>query len=190
VRLFVGLELDEPVRVAAAAAAARLESRIAGFAGDFKARWIPGSNLHITVWFFGEVSDEAAAILIEQLRAPLRVPAFELAVRGCGAFPRSGAPRVLWIGTAEGTPSMVAAHAALIDRLAPLNHMPEARAYAPHVTMARVKEPGRRGPAVRQALADEPADCGRTIAGALTLFRSRLSPHGAVYEPLLRVPLA
>lgn len=85
---------------------------------------------------------------------------------------------------------MVAAHAALIDRLAPLNHMPEARAYAPHVTMARVKEPGRRGPAVRQALADEPADCGRTIAGALTLFRSRLSPHGAVYEPLLRVPLA
>jgi 2'-5' RNA ligase len=24
---------------------------------------------------------------------------------------------------------------------------------------------------------------------AFTLFRSRLSPHGATYEPLLRVPL-
>jgi RNA 2',3'-cyclic 3'-phosphodiesterase len=190
VRLFVGLELDEAVRVAAAAVAARLESRVADLAGDFKARWIPGSNLHITIWFFGEVSDEAAAILFEQLRAPLGVPAFELAVRGCGAFPRSGAPRVLWIGTGEGTPSMVAAHAALADRLAPLNYRPEARAYSPHVTMARVKEPGRRARAVRQALADEAADCGRTIVAALTLFRSRLSPRGAVYEPLLRVPLA
>ena len=189
-RLFVGLELDEAVRGAAAAIAARLESRLADLAGDFKARWIPGSNLHITVWFFGEVSDEAAAILIEQLRPPLRVPVFELAVRGCGTFPRSGAPRVLWIGTAEGTPSMVAAHAALIARLAPLNYLPEARAYSPHVTMARVREPGRRARVVRQALADEPADCGCTIAGALTLFRSRLSPQGAVYEPLLRVPLA
>ena len=128
--------------------------------------------------------------LTEQLRAPLRVPAFELAVRGCGAFPRSGPPRVLWIGTAEGTTAMVAAHAALARRLAPLGYLPETRAYSPHVTLARVKEPGRAARAVRQALADDPADCGRTIAGALTLFRSRLSPHGAVYEPLLRVPLA
>ena len=85
---------------------------------------------------------------------------------------------------------MVAAHAALARRLAPLGYLPEARAYSPHVTLARVKEPGRAARAVRQALADDPADCGRTIAGALTLFRSRLSPHGAVYEPLLRVPLA
>jgi len=189
VRLFVGLELDEPVRMAAAAVAERLRRRSSTVAPDFKARWIPAANLHITVWFFGEVSDEAAARLIEQLRAPLRVPTFELAVCGCGAFPRSGAPRVLWIGTDEGTPSMVAAHAALTERLAPLSYLPEARAYSPHVTMARVKEPGRQARAVRQALADEPADCGRTVVGALALFRSRLSPHGAVYEPLLRVPL-
>jgi RNA 2',3'-cyclic 3'-phosphodiesterase len=190
VRLFVGLELDEPVRVAAAAVAARLESRLTDLAGDFRARWTPGSNLHITVWFFGEVLDDAAAILFEQLQAPLPIAPFELAIRGCGAFPRSGAPRVLWIGTAEGTPSMAAAHAALSDRLAPLHYLPEARAYSPHVTMARVKEPGRRARVVRQALAAEAADCGRTIVGALTLFRSRLSPRGAVYEPLLRVPLA
>ena len=162
-RLFVGLELDEPVRVAAAAAAARLESRIAGLAGDFTARWIPGSNLHITIWFFGEVSDEAAAILVEQLRAPLRVPAFELRrprLRRLSAI--AVPPRVLWIGTAEGTPSMVAAHAALIDRLAPLDYMPEARAYSPHVTMARVKEPGRR----RAARSARRLPTNRPTAGA------------------------
>ena len=124
-RLFVGLELDEGVRKAAAAVAARLETRLAEVARDFKARWIPDSNLHITIWFFGEIADEAAAVLIEQLRAPLRVSPFELAVRGCGAFPRSGPPRVLWIGTAEGTAGMGEAHAALARRLATLGYLPE-----------------------------------------------------------------
>jgi RNA 2',3'-cyclic 3'-phosphodiesterase len=190
VRLFVGLELDERVRMAAAAVTARLETRLAEVAPDFRARWIPDSNLHITVWFFGEIADDAASVLIEQLRAPLPIASFELAIRGCGAFPRSGPPRVLWIGTAEGTAAMVGAYAALARRLDTLGYLPEAREYSPHLTMARVKDPGRAARAVRQALADDPADCGRTVVGALTLFRSRLSPRGAVYEPLLRVPLA
>jgi 2'-5' RNA ligase len=190
VRLFVGLELDEPVRMAAAAVAERLQRRALTVAADFKARWIPGPNLHITVWFFGEVADEAAGILSEELRTPLPRSAFELAVRGCGAFPRSGAPRVLWIGTGEGTAAMVESHAALARRLAPLGYAPEERAYSPHVTLARVKDPGRAGRAVRQALTEEPAECGVTVVNTFTLFRSRLSPHGATYEPLLRVPLA
>ncbi len=189
-RLFIGLELDEPVRTAAAVVAARLETRLSEVARDFKARWIPDANLHVTIWFLGEIADEATAVLIEQLRGPLPVSPFELAVRGCGAFPRSGVPRVLWIGTAEGTAAVVDAHAALAVRLAPLGYRPEARAYSPHVTMARVKEPGRAARAVRQVLADDPADCGRTAVGALTLFRSRLSPQGPLYERLLRVPLA
>jgi RNA 2',3'-cyclic 3'-phosphodiesterase len=189
VRLFVGLELDEPVRMAAAAVAERLRHRSSTVAPDFKARWIPAANLHITVWFFGEVADDAAAVLLEELRAPLPRSTFELAVRGCGAFPRSGAPRVLWIGTGEGTAAMVESYAALARRLAPLGYLPEERAYSPHVTLARVKDPGHATRAVREAFAAEPAECGVTAVNALTLFRSRLSPHGAVYERLLRVPL-
>ena len=188
-RLFAGLELDEPVRRAAAAVAERLQDRSSAVTPDFKARWIPAANLHITLWFFGEVADDAAPILMEALRAPLPRSAFELSIRGCGAFPRSGAPRVVWIGTGEGTAAMVEVHAALARRLAPLGYAAEERAYSPHVTLARVKDPGRGARAIRQALAEEPAECGVTAASALTLFRSRLSPHGAVYERVLRVPL-
>ena len=189
-RLFVGLELDEPVRAAAAAVAERLQSRSLTVAPDFKARWVPGANLHITVWFFGEVADAPAARLVDHLGMPLGLSPFALDVRGCGAFPRSGAPRVLWIGAAEGTAGMINTHAALVERLAPLGYAPEARAYSPHVTLARVKDPGRSARTVREMLAGEAADCGRMVVTALTLFRSRLSPHGATYDPLLRVPLA
>ena len=189
-RLFVGLELDEPVRAAAAAASSRLERRLSSVACDFKARWVAPDNLHITVWFFGEVADAPAARLADHLAAPLGLPPFDLDVRGCGAFPRSGAPRVLWIGTVEGITGMIEAHAALVERLAPLGYTPEGRAYSPHLTIARVKDPGRSARTVRETLAGEAADCGRMVVTAFTLFRSRLSPHGAAYEPLLRVPLA
>ena len=189
-RLFIGLELDEPVRAAAAGLSERLERRIGTVARDFKARWVPPANLHITVWFFGEIADEPASELVRHLALPLKVSPFELGVQGCGAFPRSGAPRVLWIGTGDGGGEMIAAHAALVERLEPLGYQPEARAFSPHLTLARVKEPGRAWRAVRQVLAEEPADCGRMLVTALTLFRSRLSPHGAVYEPRQRVPLS
>jgi 2'-5' RNA ligase len=190
VRLFVGLALDEPVRAAAAAVSSRLERRLSAVARDFIARWVPPDHLHITVWFFGEVADAPAARLVEHLGAPLALPPFDLDVRGCGAFPRSGAPRVLWIGTGAGTTGMVDAHSALVERLALLGYAPEARAFSPHLTLARVKDPGRSATTVRETLAGEAADCGRMTVTALTLFRSRLSPHGATYETLLRVPLA
>jgi RNA 2',3'-cyclic 3'-phosphodiesterase len=190
VRLFIGLELDAPVRAAAAEAASRLQQQLSAVAPDFEARWVPPENLHITVWFFGEVADPAAARLAEHLSPPLGLAAFDLGVRGCGAFPRSGAPRVLWIGTGDGTAGMIAAHARLVERLARLGHAPEARPFSPHLTLARVKEPGGMSRAVRQVVGKEPAECGRMTVSALTLFRSRLSGRGAVYEPLQRVPLS
>jgi 2'-5' RNA ligase len=190
VRLFVGLALDAPVRAAAATVSSRLERRLSSVARDFKARWVPPDNLHLTIWFFGEVPDAAAARLADHLAAPLGLSPFALDVRGCGAFPRSGAPRVLWLGTAEGTTGMIDAHAALAERLAPLGYTPDARAYSPHLTLARVKDPGRSARTVRETLSGEAASCGRMVVTAFTLFRSRLSPHGATYEPLLRVPLA
>ena len=55
----------------------------------------------------------------------------------------------------------------------------------------RVKDPGPVAPRVlRQTIASIEADCGETAVTAATLFRSRLSPHGPAYEPLLRVPLS
>ena len=76
------------------------------------------------------------------------------------------------------------------SRLVPLGFEAERRQYTPHLTIARVKDAGRAtGRAVRQAIAAVPGVCGESAVTAVTLFRSRLSPRGAVYEPLLRVPL-
>lgn len=189
-RLFIGVELDDGVTAAAADAALALRARLGSIAPGFTARWIDRANLHITLWFIGEVVDERAAAIAEALRSPFDVAPFRLDLEGAGVFPPSGAPRVLWIGTTTGTEPMRELYRRIEKRLVPLGFPAERRPYTPHLTIARVKDPGRAsGRDIRQAIAAVPAICGASAVKAVTLFRSRLSPRGATYEPQLRVPL-
>jgi 2'-5' RNA ligase len=97
----------------------------------------------------------------------------------------------LWLGAETGRESVTQLHAELATRLGPIGFEPERRPVSPHMTLARVKGvlSGMRPPQVRALWRDLPADAGVCRIHALTLFRSRLSPKGAAYEPLVRVPL-
>jgi 2'-5' RNA ligase len=155
-------------------------------------RWIPPGNMHLTVWFLGEVSDARAGAVLDALRPPMQVPPFGLHVAGFGAFPPSGPPRVLWMGVTEGLEGLALLHEEVGARLQRWGFRPEGRAYSAHLTIARIKEPphGAARAAIRHAVAHEQADAGASRVDHLTVFRSRTSPSGAAYEPLLRVPLA
>jgi 2'-5' RNA ligase len=190
-RLFLGVELDDAVRAACADAAAQLRVRLTELRADVTARWVDPENLHITVWFIGEANDERAHAITSVLQPGFATPAFDLVVRGSGAFPSSARPRVFWIGVTDGRASMGQLSQEVKARLVPPGFDAGKVPYSPHVTIARVKEAGRGAARqVRDALAGVPADCGSCRVRAVTLFRSRLSPHGSKYEPLLRVPLS
>ena len=190
-RLFVAAQPSPAVRDAAARAVAALREQLetAGAGGGL--RWVPPGNLHLTVWFLGEVSDARAAAVLEVLGAPLHVAPFDLRLAGFGAFPPSGAPRVLWMGVADGVAQLARAHDEIGERLAPWGFPPEGRAYSAHLTIARVKDPphGRARATMREVLERTGAEAGTCRIEALQVFRSRTAPSGAVYEPLLRVPL-
>jgi 2'-5' RNA ligase len=189
VRLFAGIELDDAVRSGCAAAARDLAGALRAARVNLDIRWIPEENLHITLWFFGEVPDGKAEQLVETLRAPWPVPPFALAISGAGAFPPSGVPRIVWLGLSQGARSLAAVYDELSVRLPRLGFEPERRAYHPHVTIGRVREPARRAARARGVLEAAAVRSGEQHVTAVTLFRSRLSPAGAKYEPLVRVPL-
>jgi 2'-5' RNA ligase len=192
VRLFIGVEPSDPVRTAVARTSERLQHTLARKAPGLAARWVTAGNIHITLWFIGETSDaEGESLGAVLTRRPLRTAPFDLAPGGCGAFPPSGLPRVFWIGLTAGAEGMSALYREIGERLKPLGIEPEHRAYSAHATIARVKEaPRGSGRAIREILAATPADCGSMRVSHVTLFRSRLSPRGAAYEPVLRVPLS
>lgn len=190
-RLFVAAEPSEQVRRSAVAAIERLRERLDAAQASRGLRWVPAENLHLTVWFLGEVSDARATAVLDAMRPALAAPAFELHLAGFGAFPPSGPPRVLWMGVTRGLGELARAHDEIGERLQPWGFPPHGRAYSAHLTVARVKEQphGAARAAVRQAIAHVPADAGSCRIEELTVFRSRTAPDGAAYERLLRVPL-
>ena len=189
-RLFLGIDLPDAVTHAAAAITDRLRARVEREAPQARLRWVPADNLHVTVWFLGEVREPAADQLIAALKPGLAAQSFDLRVAGTGAFPPSAAPRVLWLGLLSGREGLIAIHDRLRPVLAPLGFTPDERTYNPHLTIARVKDISRPDAVVvRRILAETTADAGGCRVAAVTLFRSRTSPHGAQYERLFRVPL-
>jgi 2'-5' RNA ligase len=193
-RVFIAAELSADVVAAAAASGAQLRSRLERAGAADGIRWIPPANMHLTVWFLGEVSEPRAAAILEALSPPLPMPAFDVHVAGFGVFPPTGAPRVIWMGLTRGLAELSQAHDLLTERLVPWGFAPDVRAYSAHLTLARIKDRrgDRRGPArraVRDAIAELSGEAGQCRIAELTVFRSRTETAGALYEPLLRVPL-
>ena len=189
-RLFIGVELPDVLKDSVAALASRVRKDIARAAPDAQVRWVPPSNLHITVWFLGEVREPRVEPLVAALTPPLDARSFTLRIGGGGAFPKSGAPRAIWLGLASGREELVAVHEQLRGRLVPIGFAPEARPYSPHLTIARVKDVRPRDArAMRGLLGDIVGDIGQCDVQRATLFVSRPTRTGAEYEPLRRVRL-
>ena len=149
-------------------------------------RWQYDEQLHLTLRFAGEVERPAADDLADAL-SRIRTPSFAARIAGVGRFEQrnSGA---LWAGVEPKAP--LAALAAKVERVCQqVGLEPERRAFFPHITLARWK--GRRSREVadfldrRRGLSSEPFEVAEFI-----LFESRLSRHGAHYEPVARYPLA
>ena len=187
-RLFVAVELEPAVRASAAAAGQTLRGHLPR---GIHARWIAEENLHITLQFLGDVDDALVPQVVAALDIPFGKQGFTIDLDGFGAFPPSAPPRVFWLGIHRGAEGLAALHDEVASRMEPLGFHRERRRYAGHLTIARVKDAGPRSvqAAVRQLLAELPAHVGESQVTSVTLFRSRLSPKGASYDAVLRVPL-
>jgi 2'-5' RNA ligase len=184
-RLFVAIDVDSQVltRVIAAAAAVR---RLAP-----DARWRRADAGHVTLAFLGSVAEARVAQVADVLAAvAARHGPFGLEIRGAGVFGAAAHPRVLWVGIGGDGGALAAVHAAVSRALVPLGYEPEARAYHPHLTLARARAPrGDRGlAAARRSLGD--AAFGTQRVDTLVLYQSRLRPGGAEHTALARCSLA
>ena len=115
---------------------------------------------------------------------------FAIDVGGLGAFPSATRARVLWAGVMAGDGPLVALAATVDTALASLGFPREARAFSPHITVGRVREPRRAEALATLLSASQTRPFGRVAVDAVTLMRSDLSPRGARYTPLARVPLS
>ena len=150
----------------------------------------PGrAETHLTLKFLGEIDPARVPFLTSSLRQALRdVAPFSIAVEGVGAFPSSERPRVVWAAVTEGS-ARVLDLAARVESAGETSGFPrEARPFAPHVTLMRVRGPRDLGRA--QRLLEELAQhrFGSSTVSEVVLFESELRPEGAVHRALERFP--
>ncbi|HFB55577.1 MAG TPA: RNA 2',3'-cyclic phosphodiesterase [Hellea balneolensis] len=98
-------------------------------------RWSPRENLHITLGYFGPVSDDYAEILDREL-ALNPGDGFELALAGADTFGGSR-PHTLWLGVKQN-PALLALHRHVRAAARRSKIEMEARKYTPHLTLAYV----------------------------------------------------
>jgi len=185
VRTFVAVEIDADCRKAAV----RLIDTLRSAGADVK--WVAPENLHLTLKFLGNVSSERLAEVcaaVEQAAAG-REP-FGLELCGAGAFPNPARPRVVWLGTSEGTQPTIELADAVEQALEKLGFGRETRKFHPHLTLGRVRH---RTPAlaVLTKLLKEHAEfnAGRCEIEQVVVFSSQLTRDGPIYEPLAHAPL-
>jgi RNA 2',3'-cyclic 3'-phosphodiesterase len=188
-RLFVAIDLDEQIR----SKIVRFVQGVSGFAPDV--RWMKPGALHLTLKFIGEFPDARLRELKHALTAARSEP-FEISFAGTGFFPTPKAASVFWVGVGADERLQKLA-SAIDDATAKLGVEREARAYTPHLTLARAgsgrpshgkdDKPNNRFHKLRERLEKMPQpEFGTMTAREFFLYQSKLSPKGSEYTKLER----
>lgn len=185
VRLFIALDLPEPVRSAILAWGGEALS-------DPALRRLGPESLHITLAFLGYLPErevERLAAIVAEIEAP--APLVEL--RDPVPLPPRGRPRLFAVPA--DSPGAVSMQAELQERLvAERLYKPEKRPFWPHVTVARVRRE-ERGSTRPARVSKPPGALPKSLLQAfgavrVTLYRSEIQPQGARYTPLAQVELS
>lgn len=170
---------------------AELQQRLFGLQQKLKQklpelRLSPPENLHLSLQFLG---DQPQALLdrIGCLMLPIGAifPPFSVELKGVGSFPKGRHPRVIWLGVEPVAP-LLSLQAALADALGNLGLPREARPYQPHLTLGRLRRPPVKTEVLERC---RESDCGWLEVTSMILYGSRLTPQGAVHQPLVTVEL-
>lgn len=185
IRSFIAIELPDEIRHALAEVQKNLRRDVGGV------RWVEPGSIHLTLKFLGDIPAEqiqpiaAAAMGVVQDEPPLG-----LGVSGLGAFPNPRRPRVIWVGIGGDVARLGRLQTRLEEALEPLEFPREERAFRPHLTVGRVKDP-RRPPDLTRALADVTVPrCNSFDVREILLYKSDLRPTGAIYTKLQHLPFA
>ncbi len=177
VRTFVAIDLPDGIRE-------QMADCQRGLSGtDARLTFVAPQNMHITLKFIGEISQETLDEVCEALRT-IPVEPFELRLEGVGTNnPRR--PRVIWV-VAHDNGESASLHTAIEELFVDFGIKKEGRGYTPHATIARVRHFDRSLIPPLERVAD-------TVFGTITidrisLMKSTLTKKGPIYEKILEVP--
>ncbi len=182
-RLFIAIELSQAIRDELA----RIQSHLKYSGADVK--WVERGNIHLTLRFLGEVSEEKA----EEIKSILdniakETKSFELSLKDIGAFPKIEYPRVVWVGLDEGRAESEKLAEKIDDELSKIGYEKESRPFAAHLTIGRVKSQENKD-ALKKSVSSCVVRDASCVIEKITLFQSTLTSKGPIYTRLHEIKL-
>jgi len=150
---------------------------------NIKAKPVELYNMHFTVQFLGEVSEEMIGKISDALNS-IEFSAFSISFTSIGVFPKPNFPRVIWIGTNDGVNELEKLAEMIRLKLSQLGFSPDKK-FKPHVTIFRVKNK-------IEDMSDKLEKFsayyfGKQTVSEIKLKKSELTPNGPIYTDLLVV---
>jgi 2'-5' RNA ligase len=183
-RLFLAIKLSAANRKKLAGLSKKMDPHFE------KLNWVRQENLHLTLKFLGECSDEIAEQVVAALSdVPLDIRAFELDIASVGAFPSPYNARNIWAGLAGELDMLQRLFDYLTASLAPLGLGGDREKLYPHITLARSRKPIAKTKMIPQLSLYKEERFGTERVKEFCLIRSDLLPEGAQYVELNRFEL-
>lgn len=174
-----------------------IKNKIEKFIEEFKyetdkkrsnVKWVKIENIHITIYFFGNVGNQDLSILSNKLsEIGNTYPPFEISIKGVSAFPKPESPRVIWCGIIDNSNTLRKTNGFVRDIIRDnnLNVDIDNREFSPHLTIGRVK--GRYCDSlVKKIITSELREFGNFTINELVLFSSTLTKYGPIYNEIER----
>ena len=150
---------------------------------NIKAKPVELHNMHFTVQFLGEVSEEMIGKISDALNS-IEFSAFSISFASIGVFPNPNSPRVIWIGTDDGVNELEKLAEMIRSNLSHLGFSPDKK-FKPHVTIFRVKNKIEDLSSKLEKFSSY--SFGKQLVSEIKLKKSELMPNGPIYTDLLVV---
>jgi len=145
--------------------------------------WTKTENLHITLKFLGNISQQQCEQILPAVKAAIsKCPKFKLKLTKLMFFPSERMPKIIALFPSP-LDKLVTLACKIEEQVINYDIKAEARAFKPHLTLARIKRQGayKAKDIILPQLGFE--------VQAITLFRSETSHEGSCYTPLEKIEL-
>jgi 2'-5' RNA ligase len=148
---------------------------------EITAKPVEMQNMHFTLMFLGEITEEMAQKVLAQLRT-IEFASFDIGFEGIGAFPKPKFPRVVWVGIEkDGATRLVALAKSVEERLEGLGFHSD-KPFKPHMTIFRVKN--RVGDITYELSKHTNEKFGVQKINEIKFKKSVLTPSGPIYSDI------
>ena len=150
-------------------------------------KWIPISNIHLTLKFIGTISIDIIPTLVQSIEKGVSQFKFNLEIDSTGVFPSTHSPKIFWLGIKKGIDELKSLHTQIEQSLENITPIIPKNSFTPHITIAKI---------TKKFVKIDVLPFLNTVyspielsVNSICLYESYLFPEGAKYQIIKKFPL-